>query len=295
MRRKTCLAEWRFLGVALFLLLLSSSLVRADELTRRTQEELRKRNLYFGNVDGQMNSELARAIKKYQARKGFAETGEIDEETSRALNIPYNGAAKSSSTQWPDIPVLKSDVARRIPEPERHALEQKAEQNLENPSASADSASSNLARPPLDRSAAATPEPPPPADGPSPTPAIKSEEITRFVQDYLRDAETDDVNAQIRYYAFPVDYFDHGRVDHDFVSNDTRNYVKRWPQRKYTLLGPVEFSGTDKENEAQVEFTIAFNVAGGKRAVNGKTRNFWTVKRDGNLQIVAIKEQRLHE
>ncbi len=30
----------------------------ADEITRRAEEELRKRNLYFGDVDGQMNSEL---------------------------------------------------------------------------------------------------------------------------------------------------------------------------------------------------------------------------------------------
>src|SRR5438552_19066977 len=98
----------RLLKVGAFLLLLSALLVRADELTRRAQEELRKRNLYFGDVNGQMNSELANAIKKYQARKGFAQTGQVDEETSRSLKIPYTGPAKEPAASWPDIPILKS-------------------------------------------------------------------------------------------------------------------------------------------------------------------------------------------
>jgi peptidoglycan hydrolase-like protein with peptidoglycan-binding domain len=265
-------ARKRLVVFACLVLLLAGLLVRADEVTRRAQEELRKRNLYFGDVNGQMNSELASALKKYQARKGFAETGQIDEETSHSLNIPYRTLAKEPTIVWPDVPVLKSDVARQLPEAERHALEQKAEQN-----------------------AASSPRPPPPAEGPSAIQEIKPEETTKFVQAYLRDAETDNVDLQVGYYDFPVDYFDHGRVDRDFVFKDTHDYVKRWPQRKYTLLGPVKFFGSEKEDETKVEFTIAFSVAAEKRAVHGKTRNFWTVKRAGNLRIIAIKEQRLHE
>ena len=255
--------------MALLLPILSA---HADEVTRRAQEELRKRNLYFGDVNGQMNSELANALKKYQARKGFAETGQIDEETSRSLHIPYTASTKEPVTQWPDVPVLKSDVARQLPEPERRALEQKPEQN-----------------------AGSSPGPPPPAEAPNAAEEAKPDEMTKFVQAYLRDAETDDVDLQVGYYDFPVDYFDHGRVRRDFVFKDTRNYVKRWPQRKYILLGPVRFSGSEKEDETQVEFTISFSVAATKRAVHGKTRNFWTVKRGGNLRIIAIREQRLDE
>jgi hypothetical protein len=254
------------------MLLLPSSFVRADEVTRRAQEELRKRNLYFGDVNGQMNSEFASALKKYQARKGFAETGQIDEETSRSLNIPYRALAKEPATVWPDVPVLKSDVARQLPSAERRALEQKAEEPVASPLG-----------------------PPPPAEGPSAVQETKAEEITKFVQTYLRDAETDDVDLQVGYYDFPIDYFDHGRVGRDFVFKDTHDYVKRWPQRKYTLLGPVKSSGSKKEDETQVEFTIAFSVAAEKRAVRGKTRNFWTIKRAGNFRIIAIREQRLHE
>src|SRR5256714_13634545 len=224
-------AQWRaFLFVGL-LLLLPVLLIRADEVTRRAQEELRKRNLYFGDVNGQMNSELASALKKYQTRKGFAETGQIDEETSRSLNIPYT-VSKEPATVWPDVPVLKSDVARQLPEAERRALEQKAEEQV-----------------------ASSPGPSPPSEGPNAAQETKPAEITQFVQPYLRDAETDAAELQVGYYDFPIDYFDHGRVGHHFVFKDTHDYVKRWPQRKYTLLGPVKFFGSEKEDETRVEFT----------------------------------------
>ena len=64
--------------------------VRADEQTRRAQEELRKRNLYFGDINGQMNRELTEALKRYQTRKGFNSSltadraGEICRDSPRA-------------------------------------------------------------------------------------------------------------------------------------------------------------------------------------------------------------------
>ena len=47
----------------------------ADENIRQAQEALRKRNLYFGNVNGRENAEFATAFKRYQSRKGFPATG----------------------------------------------------------------------------------------------------------------------------------------------------------------------------------------------------------------------------
>ena len=59
-----------------------SAVARADETIRQVQEELRKRNLYFGNIDGQNTTVLAEALKRYQARKGFAVTGKVDSDTA---------------------------------------------------------------------------------------------------------------------------------------------------------------------------------------------------------------------
>ena len=260
----------------LFCLLIAiSSFARADETVRQVQEELRKRNLYFGNIDGQTSPVLADALKRYQARKGFAVTGKVDPDTATSLHIQM--ATVASTTALPDMPVLKSDTASALPESQRLALQKEAEE-----------------KPDL------IPTPPPPAESPAPGQDLTPERVNKFVQDYLRDAESDDVAAQVKYYAFPVRYFDHGSVSEQFVAQDTSNYVKRWPQRKYTLNGPVNFFASTKEGETEVEFTIGFELQSPTRKTKnravGRTKNWWTIQGNGDdLKIVAVREARLRE
>ena len=260
----------------LFCLLISiSSLARADETMRQVQEELRKRNLYFGNIDGQTSPVLVDALKRYQTRKGFAVTGNVDEDTATSLHIqPTTGA---TATALPDMPVLKSDIESALPESQRLALQKEAEE-----------------KPDL------TPSPPPPAESPAPGQDLTPERVTKLVQDYLRDAATSDVAAQVKYFAFPVRYFDHGTVSQQLVTEDTGNYVKRWPERKYTLTGPVNFFAAGKEGETAVEFTITFELRNAARTAKnrafGKTTNWWTIQAQGDeLKIVAIREARIRE
>ena len=77
---------------------------RADEPTRAVQEELRKRKLYFGDVDGRETPSFLDAVKKYQERKGFAVTGRTDPDTLRSLGI-----SAPEEEMLPDVPVLRSD------------------------------------------------------------------------------------------------------------------------------------------------------------------------------------------
>ena len=53
-------------------LLLSSllSVLQRTMTMRSTQEELRRRNVYFGDIDGRSSGELEQALKRYQRRKG---------------------------------------------------------------------------------------------------------------------------------------------------------------------------------------------------------------------------------
>src|SRR3954468_10145758 len=101
-----------------------SGLARADETVRQVQEELRKRNLYFGNIDGQNSPVLTDALKRYQTRKGFAVTGPVDKDTARSLNI---SPATVAAATLPDVPVLKSDSESALPESQRLALQKEAE------------------------------------------------------------------------------------------------------------------------------------------------------------------------
>jgi hypothetical protein len=257
------------------LLIAASGTVQADETVRQVQEELRKRNLYFGNIDGQESPELAGALKRYQKRKGFAVTGSVNEETATSLHI--QAATVASDIALPDVPVLKSDTASALPESQRLALQREAEE-----------------KPDL------VPNPPPPAESPGPGQDLNPEQVTKLVQDYLRDGETQDIAAQVKYFAFPVQYFDHGSQSEKFVARDTRKYVERWPERKYSLTEPVSFFASDSEGETNIEFTISFELQNkarkNKNRAVGRTKNWWTVRAEGGeLKIVAIREQRLRE
>jgi len=257
------------------LLIAASGALRADETVRQVQEELRKRNLYFGNIDGQESPELAGALKRYQKRKGFAVTGNVDPETASSLQVQTTTVASTSAL--PDGPVLKSDTASALPESQRLALQREAEEKPD-----------------------VEPSPPPPAESPGPGQDVNPEQVTKLVQDYLRDGETQDVPAQVKYFSFPVQYFHHGFMAEQFVATDTNNYVKRWPKRKYTLIEPVRFFASDSEGETNIEFTIAFEVQNPARKKKnraiGRTKNWWTVRAEGgDLKIVAIREQRIRE
>src|SRR2546423_3439096 len=103
----------------LFCLFLSASgFTRADETVRQVQEELRKRNLYFGNIDGQTSPVLVDALKRYQTRKGFTVTGKVDKDTANSLHIQAT-TVTATAPPLPDMPVLKSDTARALSESQR--------------------------------------------------------------------------------------------------------------------------------------------------------------------------------
>ena len=156
----------RLLLTVLVLVVALAPLARADETVRQVQEELRKRNLYFGNIDGQTSPVLIDALKRYQARKGFAVTGKVDNDTATSLHIK---AANVASTETlPDVPVLRSDMASNLPESQSRALQHDAEGK-----------GGDLAR-----------TPPPPAESPSSAQDLTPERVNKFVEDYLRDAET---------------------------------------------------------------------------------------------------------
>jgi peptidoglycan hydrolase-like protein with peptidoglycan-binding domain len=86
--------DYRYMGkcptslliIAFQLCLISS--IRADEQVRQLQDELRKRNLFFGNPNGEFSPALSSALSRYQSRKGFPVTGLLDAETCSSLGIP---------------------------------------------------------------------------------------------------------------------------------------------------------------------------------------------------------------
>src|SRR4029079_5656308 len=116
------------IGWLCIILFMTATVSVADEAIRQVQEALRKRNLYFGDINGQSSADLANALKRYQARKGFPANGAIDELTAHALNVEVHSSASDSGGALPEGPILKSDLAPQLPDSERMALQAKAEE-----------------------------------------------------------------------------------------------------------------------------------------------------------------------
>ncbi|MDP9004854.1 MAG: peptidoglycan-binding protein [Verrucomicrobiota bacterium] len=94
------------------LLLTVSGPARADEQTRQVQEELRKRYLFFRDIDGRATPDYSIALRRYQERQGFAQTGVADEMTLYSLGIGEPSPPAEGAPELPDVPVLSRATQR---------------------------------------------------------------------------------------------------------------------------------------------------------------------------------------
>ncbi len=294
--------------VGLFLLIFADA-VLADELTRGVQEQLQTQGAYSGPLDGNHSTEFVNALKAYQQRHNLPASGVIDRATAKALD-DESGLALPSATAAPAKPFASSPSASpapvspapTMPTPDATAI-RTATPQLPSPSPVATSPPIAQARPtvpvtppPQTPASSAIPSPSPINSPPLPSespPQFATERMTAFLRAYLHAGEGKYVTPQLRYFSFPVDYFAHGQVKEQFVRSDTLRYMRRWPRRRYLLIEPVKVTAVDSET-ATVDFTIAFTVQRGKRRANGRTSNRVTLREiNGELKIVAIKEQRV--
>ena len=251
---KRCLHLLFFVG-----LVLGAPSAWSDEQIRQVQEELRKRQLYYGDIDGRTSPELASALARYQHRKGFAATGAADDPTLRSLGIT---APAPAAGQLPDVPVLRSDVGPR----------------------------------PSDLRFISVQAGPTPAAVTRSAPAPLQDQIRELLRQYLAASETPNVADEVGFYGNEIDFFDRGHVGRAYIENELTAYDQRWPERKYTLLDPVTVRETGDKIVAtcQVKFSLA--AESGKKA-RGKTANTFVLAKRGEdgWEIVSIQEERVRQ
>ena len=243
---------------ALFLFLLctlaSWGVARGDEETRQVQEELRKRHLFFRDIDGRPSAEYAIAIKRYQQRMGFAQTGVADDFTLYSLGIGEAAPPAEGAANLPDVPVLKSDAS--VPE-------------------------TKSASPPVPTKAENAGD-------------VTKEEIRAFLRRYFDACQSANPDDELAFYADRVEYFDHGAVERSYIRNELAVYDQRWPNRKYTLGDSLRVNriGTNTVARVRVAFNVANNER--NRRASGRTDDTFNLsKRGDSLQIVSVKEARV--
>jgi peptidoglycan hydrolase-like protein with peptidoglycan-binding domain len=243
---------------ALFLFLVCAvanwSSVLADEETRQVQEELRKRHLFFRDIDGKPSAEYALAIKRYQQRMGFAQSGVADAFTLYSLGIGEPTPPAEGVTTLPDMPVLKSDAS--IPETKstRPAVPTKEENAGD----------------------------------------VAKEDIRSFLRRYFDACESPNPDDELAFYAERVEYYDHGPVERSYIRNELAVYDQRWPNRKYTVGDSlrVTHNGNNTVARTRVSFEVANNER--SRKANGRIDTTFNLAKHGDsLQIVSVKEARV--
>jgi peptidoglycan hydrolase-like protein with peptidoglycan-binding domain len=227
---------------------------KADEETRQVQEELRKRHLFFRDIDGRPSPDYAMAIKRYQQRQGFAQTGVADEITLYSLGIGEANPPAEGAHDLPDVPVLKSDAALHEPRPASPPVPTKA-QNAGD---------------------------------------VAKGEIRDFLRRYFDACESPNPDDELAFYGEKIEYFDHGIVDKPYIRNELAVYDQRWPSRKYTLGDSLQVvrTGNNTIAKTRVAFTVA-NAEQRRNAAGRTDDTFNLAKRGDSLEIVAIKEARV--
>ena len=80
------------------LLVSSLAMMRADETIANVQRSLKDQGFYYGEITGEKNADTTAAIRRYQIRNGLQITGELNDETLRALR---NNVSTATPTATP--------------------------------------------------------------------------------------------------------------------------------------------------------------------------------------------------
>jgi peptidoglycan hydrolase-like protein with peptidoglycan-binding domain len=279
----------------LVFLVLSTGVLRGQDDLRSVQEELRRRSLYFGDVNGRDSAELQEATKRYQKRKGFAATGRPDRETLKSLGLVPRSPNEPAPQElaWPAEPVLPSDekidslaVAKSLHEETGIAPAAVVPKELARRSSSArkTTAESN----PLASAAVGADK------RPANSPYIAPAELSRFASDYFAAMTSNDIKRQLKFYADNVDYYQNGKIDRRIIEQTLRRYQARWPNRRYTMGQQIQYSPINSHGEIVLTFPVSFTLKDGRRTVKGETHNRLAISAATlDPRIASISEQRV--
>ena len=241
-------------------LLVSSA--RASETMRAVQEELRRRHLFYGDIDGRETPNLIEALRRYQERKGFPPTGVADERTLRSMGVADVSADAEADAppNLPDVPILRSDrglgLGAQEPAP----------------------------------AVAAAPEP-----GATAAPMPSQDEMRTFVRQYLAACRGRDIEDELAFYAERVDYFHHGTVDKNQIRNELNAYIQQWPARVYAIGDKLTVEQNADKTVVRCRISFGLENPMRSRHASGHADTTFALARraGGGWEIVGHQEERV--
>lgn len=254
----------------------------ADDNVRAAQDRLKDGGFYFGEANGEYDSETAAAVSRYQIRNGLPITGQLDAETVKALGVPSPNEAPSNSGG--------PDTWRRLRQADQQFLK-KLNAGQIAPPAAADDANA-AARPSVQPDGAAPPPRPSPSqDADVSTVVLSRERLRDFVAAFVLAGLDPQIGSELEFFGDNVNYFDSGVIGREQIRRDLQRYNKQWPQRRFSLDGEIDVE-PQADSRVRVTFPLRFDLRNGSRHSSGKVRKTLLLEVNGeDLRIVAVNER----
>lgn len=101
------------MGATLLLFAAGVHPLLADDQVARAQQQLKDGGFYYGEVTGEKNADTSAALRRFQIRNGLEITGELNDQTLKALaSSSANRPAKSASATTPAPQAVPRETAQ---------------------------------------------------------------------------------------------------------------------------------------------------------------------------------------
>jgi hypothetical protein len=246
----------------------------ADDSVRDVQTRLKAGGFYFGEINGRYDSETAAGVTRYQIRNGLKITGKLDQPTRYALGVT---AAEPKTP----MPRFGEDVWRYLRKSDQVAINKMIAED-----------------------AAKKPKPKQPATvaahSPSPESTVpatsaergRDERLHDYIAAFVLAGLDPQVGAETEFFADRVDYFGESGVTKEKIRRDLERYNERWPERAFTLAGPLDVRPDG--DRLKVTFPLRYELRNGSKHAIGRVRKTLVLEKIGNddFQIVAVNERK---
>ena len=252
------------LAVALsFSILVSAS---ATDNVRAVQTKLKAEGFYFGEVDGAFSSDLSAAMTRYQIRNGLEVSGQLDEETSKALGAApavttTTATSTTTTTAAPAEGAPTSETWRRLRKRDEAFLTKINAEQKRAPAttpAQVAAAPAVASAPPRSTAAPATTTETTtrtettavaPATGPATASvreqsddaemALSTERLRDYIGAFVLAGLDPQVGAELEFFADRVRYYDEGTIGRDAIRRSLQSYNQKWPRRRFWIAGDI--------------------------------------------------------
>ena len=230
--------------------------VNADAQIAAVQRALKSHVLYLGDVTGEIDDATAAAITRFQARRGLEVTGELNDETLRALGLDVAPPSPAATTERPE-------PWRALREQDKEFLKQ------------LDSAE------------------PTQTEGQA-LDADLLDQVRDFVAGFVVAGIDENVEAELQFYAPKASYYDSGVVNKDFIRSDIRRYNQKWPTRRYWLVGDIRVLNDPQEDPVEVQYRIKYAVKNQQQESTGTAiKTVKLQKTSSGFEITSVRERTL--